>query len=306
MPSEAALSKSDAVVRAAGAVLWRATGGDVEVALVHRPRYDDWSLPKGKLDKGEAVPTAAVREVREETGYACVLDHPLLETSYTVTRNGVEQPKTVQYFSARCAEGAFEPNDEVDELRWVPLSQARAAVSHDTDAAVLDRFEELGTDLTTILLARHAKAVDKSTWDGDDDLRPLTDAGVRQASAMRSVVELFGPDQVHSAPRLRCVQTVRPLAESLELKVVHEPALTEAAFSASPSDAVERLSALATEGGRRVICSQGGVIPGVVDELARHSDLALDDVVSKKGSIWVLSFTDGRLASAHYIPPPSV
>jgi 8-oxo-dGTP diphosphatase len=124
-------------VRAAGGVVWRRGGdGRVEIAVVHRPRYDDWSLPKGKLDEGEGFEEAALREVEEETGMRCTLGRELGETHYE-DRKG--RPKIVRYWAMNDGRGEFEPNDEVDDLRWVPIDEARDMLSYDFDRELVDR-----------------------------------------------------------------------------------------------------------------------------------------------------------------------
>jgi 8-oxo-dGTP pyrophosphatase MutT (NUDIX family)/phosphohistidine phosphatase SixA len=274
-------------VRAAGAVLWRGSGADVEVAVVHRPRYDDWSLPKGKLDRGETVPAAAEREVLEETGFRAVLGRHLTTVNYPVE----ESVKTVDYFSARAASGEFVPNDEVDDLRWLPAAEAAKQVSYPHDRAVLDEFVRLPADLITTLLVRHAKAGKRENWDGDDELRPLSPAGRRQVEALRKVLPLWDPRRVHSAPPLRCVESVRPLAEDIGVPVILEPRLSEKGYEPDPDAALVRFLEIVSGEGTAVVCSQGGVIPGLLSSLAALSGLPLDDVPSKKGSVWVLSFT---------------
>lgn len=127
------------VVRAAGGVVWRRHGRSIEVLLVHRPKYDDWSFAKGKLDGGESHEEAALREVREETGLACELGAELASVSY---RDAQDRPKTVRYWEMRTTSGDFEPNEEVDEVRWLPLPQASALLSYDHDGAVLRSFAE--------------------------------------------------------------------------------------------------------------------------------------------------------------------
>jgi 8-oxo-dGTP pyrophosphatase MutT (NUDIX family) len=128
-------------VRAAGGVVWRHADGVTEVLLVHRPRYDDWSLPKGKLDPGETFEAAAVREVEEETGLSCALELPLSEVRYVDDR---DRPKVVRYWSMRATgDRGFTPNDEVDELRWATLDRARELLSYAHDLPVLDAFAAL-------------------------------------------------------------------------------------------------------------------------------------------------------------------
>lgn len=299
------------VVRAAGAVLWRRDGDRIEVALVHRPRYDDWSLPKGKLDPGETIAQAAVREIQEETGFEAVLGRYLFRTEYTVAG----APKTVDYFSAYAASGAFSPNEEVDELRWLDAETAEKLLTRPGDVRVLREFSALPPELSTVILVRHAKAGKRDEWNGDDDLRPLSDAGQRQAEALRSLLRHYAPDRVLSAPRLRCVQTVNGLAEDLEVEIRHEPLLSEEGYWPDPVLGVARLLAIAGDGGTPVISSQGGVIPDVISALADRDGVDLPAarggvVPSKKGSFWVLSFRapteeDGPvLVAADYFASP--
>ena len=117
-------------VEAAGGILER----DGRIAVVHRPRYDDWSLPKGKLDRGESFEQAALREVREETGYVCDLGEELEPVRYQDNRG---RPKLVRYWRMVVVGGEFAPNDEVDELRWVPPDRARRLLSYAHDRALV-------------------------------------------------------------------------------------------------------------------------------------------------------------------------
>lgn len=275
------------MIKAAGAVLWRDAGGDVEVAVVHRQRYDDWSLPKGKLDRGETIPACAVREIHEETGFSCVLGRHLRQVSYSV--KGV--PKTVDYYAAEAVSGSFAVNDEVDELRWLPVAEAFSLLTYEPDREVLEEFARLPADLLLVVLVRHAKAGKRSEWDGDDDLRPLSDAGWRQAAALRAMLPLWAPVRVHTAPRVRCVDTVRGVAEDLAVDVVEEHRLSEEGYWPDPDAGLVRLLEVAALEGRAVVSSQGGVIPSVVQSLAEMGGLRLDEIPCKKGSTWVLAFT---------------
>ncbi|MFD4198590.1 NUDIX hydrolase [Amycolatopsis thermoflava] len=296
-------------VRAAGAVLWRTGSGGVEVAVAHRPRYDDWSLPKGKLDSGETLPAAAVREIAEETGFRAHLGRHLRTVRYSVAAG----PKSVDYYSAAAVSGAFEPNEEVDELRWLAPAEAAGLLSYDSDRSVLEDFEALPAGLTTLLLVRHAKAGKRDEWRGDDDLRPLSPSGIRQAAALRALLPLFGPDRVVAAPRLRCEQTVRGVADDLGVPVEHEDLMAEEHYWDDRDAGLARLLALVSVGGTPVVCSQGGVIPDLVTRLATRDGVRLpvdegEKVPSKKGSVWVLSFRAApgnggpQLVAADYLP----
>ena len=125
-------------VEAAGGVVVRRGGSGLEVLIVHRPRYDDWTLPKGKLDPGETFEDAAVREVEEETGIRCTLGRELPSSRY---RDNKDRPKVVRYWLMEPVAGAFEPNDEVDQVRWLAPGAAAEALTYERDREVLAAVE---------------------------------------------------------------------------------------------------------------------------------------------------------------------
>ena len=129
-------------IRAAGGVVWRRDGDDrpALVLVVHRPRYDDWSLPKGKADPGESDADCALREVEEETGLTCRLGVELPSTAY---RDNKGRPKTVRYWAMEpvAGNGAFAPNAEIDEIRWLPVPEAVKLLTYDHDRPVIQAFE---------------------------------------------------------------------------------------------------------------------------------------------------------------------
>lgn len=129
-----------ALVLAAGGAVWRRADEGIEVLLVHRPRYDDWSLPKGKADPGEDLDACAIREVEEETGLACELGAELVELRY---RDHKDRPKLVRYWAMTVLSGAFAPNDEVDEACWLRIPEARDQLTYPHDRDVLDRLLEV-------------------------------------------------------------------------------------------------------------------------------------------------------------------
>lgn len=131
----------DAEVRANGGVVGRDGRDGPEVLLVHRPRYDDWSLPKGKLEPGESDEECALREVEEETGRRCTLGTELPSIGYLDDKG---RTKRVRYWAMTAIEGTFTPNDEVDEVRWVPAGAARDLLTHPHDADVVDAWAGAG------------------------------------------------------------------------------------------------------------------------------------------------------------------
>lgn len=292
---------------AAGGLLWRpAHASSAEVAVVHRPRYDDWSLPKGKPEDGEPLAVTAAREIAEETGHTPVLGRRLQSTRYQAQAG----PKTVHYWTARVTGGNFAPSEEVDELRWLRVSQAGELLSYQHDRRLLADLDGATVIDSTVLLVRHAKAGRRQDWHGDDDLRPLSEAGRRQAEGLRTLLPLFGASRVHSAPRTRCRQTVAGLATDLGADVVDEPLLSEEGYWADPDAALRRLVSIAEPAPRAaVVCSQGGAIPDLITMLRARGLLPEIDPRSRKGSFWVLGFTtshDGtqQLVAADHHPDP--
>lgn len=292
-------------VRAAGGVLWR-TGpdGGVRIAVVHRPRYDDWSLPKGKLDAGEHPLAAACREVQEETGFEAVAERSLGTTSYRVLQGGRDVAKRVDWWALRALDGRFTPSDEVDALEWLRPHEALHRLTTVGYAEPLRRFLEVPRTTGTVLLVRHAKAGSRAHWSGDDDERPLDSDGRRQAQQLCELLIRYEPRRVIAAPLRRCVETVQPLAAAIGAAVELAPSVSDRAHVADPLRTVELVRGLADAATPTVVCSQGETIPDVVRRLGAPG-LCDGDVRARKGSVWALSFDDGRIVDACYLPPPT-
>jgi 8-oxo-dGTP diphosphatase len=295
-PETVAVSKA---VLAAGAVLWRSDGDAAapEVAVIHRPRYDDWSLPKGKVDPGETEPVTAVREVHEETGYSSHLGRRLTLVSYPVEQ-GI---KKVRYWAARRVDGEFNPNAEVDELKWLPIAEAMQQLEYPHDRKVLRRFAKHPADTQTLLIVRHGTAGSKSRYKGDDRKRPLDKHGRAQAESLVGVLLAFGANVLHAADRARCHQTIEPLAEELGATIHNEPLLTEEAYAENRKAARHRVLEIAAAGGTPVICTQGRVIPDLIAWWCERDGVRPDKSRNRKGSTWVMSLADGRVVAADHI-----
>jgi 8-oxo-dGTP diphosphatase len=298
-PGAAPVTKA---VLAAGAVLWRRNGGSAtpEVAIIHRPRYDDWSLPKGKVDPGETEPVTAVREVKEETGYSSHLGRRLVAVSYPVEQG----MKKVQYWAAATVGGEFIPNGEVDELKWLPVADAMKQLRYPHDRKVLRRFARQPATTQTVMIVRHGTAGSKSRYKGDDRKRPLDKHGRAQAESLVGVLLAFGADTLYAADRVRCHQTLEPLAEELGTAIHTAPLLTEEEYPGSRKAARRRVLEIAASGGTPVICTQGKVIPDLIAWWCERDGVRPDRSRNRKGSAWVMSLADGRLVAADHIGSP--
>jgi 8-oxo-dGTP diphosphatase len=289
-------------IQAGGGVAWRAAGsGDVEVAVVHRPRYDDWSLPKGKVHLGEPLTAAARREISEETGVDAALGRWLGRTRYRIEEEHDATEKSVDYWSARTGDVLpGDAGDEVDAVAWLGLDAARERLSWDADQAVLARFAQAPAPTSTVLLVRHARAGTRESWRGPDDERPLDVAGRAQAEALAAMLPPFWLRSerplVVSAPVQRCIETIAWAGD-----VKTDERLGERTFADYPVSTVGCLRELATSARVSIACSQGGVIPAVIETLRREDGFGPAGVRAAKGSAWVLSFADGRLVAADYL-----
>jgi 8-oxo-dGTP pyrophosphatase MutT (NUDIX family) len=230
------------VIEAAGGVLWRPAdnAAGLEIAVVHRPKYDDWSLPKGKIKSDEHPIVGALREVAEETGFTGVVGRDLGEIHYL--KDGA--PKRVRYWSMRCDDGRFRPNDEVDELAWLSPDSARKRLLPERDRDLVSGLGRRRLDTTAVVLLRHASAGERSS-DADDHARPLDARGTRQSDALIELLDAFDVRRVFSADRVRCVQTVEPYAQEIDVRIGVEPAFSEEGLADSPDAAGARIVALA-------------------------------------------------------------
>jgi 8-oxo-dGTP pyrophosphatase MutT (NUDIX family)/phosphohistidine phosphatase SixA len=301
-------------IRAAGAVVWRDGAGGIETALVHRPRYDDWSFPKGKAMPGEHVLLTAVREVAEEAGVRVALGRRLRTTRYITDG----RPKRVDYWAGRPASpDAFTPGDEVDALDWLPLAAAADRLSYARDVTVLDGFAAGPAATTPVILLRHADTIGRKAWrkaGHDDDLaRPLSARGQTDAHALGQILSSFAPGRVISSGARRCLATVRPYASLTGAVVETEPALTVDGSTAEPGPdwtateaAGRRIAGIVGGGQPVVICAHRENLPWLLAcACAALGAAEPSGPLLRKGAFWVLQASDGQLASAeqHEVGP---
>jgi 8-oxo-dGTP pyrophosphatase MutT (NUDIX family)/phosphohistidine phosphatase SixA len=273
------------VIEAAGGVLWRPATGfpGVEVALVHRPKYDDWSVPKGKLRRDEHPLLAARREVEEETGFTGLIGRPLKEVHYL--KDGA--PKRVRYWAMQMDGGAFLANDEVDQLMWLPPREAQVHVLAERDRPVLREFAEDSRATRAVVVVRHGSAGSRDTWQGEDQDRPLDEVGHAQAELLTDVLSAYGIVHAYSADTLRCLDTVGPFATRFGIPVESEPLLSETGYSAHPDAALDRLVEIFSVPEPAVISTQRGVLPLFEDVAARFGHKRDADFSLRKGAFLV-------------------
>jgi 8-oxo-dGTP diphosphatase len=292
-------------IAAAGGVVWRGGHATLEVAVAHRPRYDDWSLPKGKLNRGETLLAGAVREVGEELGVAVRPSRRLGSVRYEVdgppgAKAGASVRKDVTFWAMRSLGEALPRDDEVDDVSWLRPADARTRLSYHSDRAMLDEFIALPPADSVIVLVRHAKAGKRSEWDGPDAERPLDPTGSEQAEALVDFLACFGVDRVVAANRTRCIDTVAPYAKTIGVEVEVEPLFADDVFVKSPLATQTALLALAKPGHVTAVCSQGLTIPSLVDRFADGVGDGHPESDTRKGAAWVLSLVDGDVLAMDY------
>lgn len=281
-------SKSRREVVAAGAVVWRVVGRRLEVLLIHRPRYDDWSWPKGKLD-GDSEPLAmcAVREVQEETGIPVLLGAKLPSVKYTLA-NGAR--KVCHYWAATPADvegpaaGALAARGtikdcspaEVDEMRWVEAKKARDLLTRTDDVeplgALLDMWDDDELRTWTLLVVRHGRAKKRSAWKDGESTRPLTKEGQKQSKKLVPILAAFGVQEVISSPWQRCAATVAPYARASDTEVLQAPEITEKAAKKRPGGVRALVDDLLIRP-REVtaVCTHRPVLPFVLEAITKRS-----------------------------------
>jgi 8-oxo-(d)GTP phosphatase len=272
-----ALTLRRELVHAAGGVVRRAGRDGPEVLLVHRPRYDDWTFPKGKAHTGETAEETALREVAEETGLHCVLGEELPSTKYRDSRG---RRKLVRYWTMRVESGSFEPQAEVDEISWVSHDDAEETLSYERDLEVLSAIKP------PLIVVRHASAGDAEEWVGDDSLRALDDRGLRQASGLVEQLAAFEIRRIVSSPFTRCVQTVEPLGDARGLEVELADDLAEGAGPERVRSLLLGLGATAT-----AVCGHG-------------PELQLLFGKTKKGATVIVEAADGKLGELGRLSSP--
>jgi 8-oxo-(d)GTP phosphatase len=288
------------MIRAAGALLWRESNErTIEIALIHRPKYDDWTLPKGKIEEGETALQCAYRELIEETGIRASFTRQLGTVEYEESG----QRKRVIFWAAQCALEAsiFIPNEEVDVLEWLAPDQALVKASHDSDRQMIESFLSQSPHTDTLIILRHTKALERGDWDEVDSERTLNEVGFDQAQLLIKHLEPFAIEEIYTSNYVRCVQTVTPMAHSRGLGITQVPSLNEETFEEDPLRSVSFANALKQDEKNILICSHNPVIPtmlrGILNTKLKNKDL----IKLEPGDAWIVHRVQGEIVGLDYL-----
>jgi len=292
-------------VIAAGGVVWRKNSEDqTEVLLVHRPRYDDWSLPKGKVEDGEALIACAYRELMEESGLNIKLGPFIGSVEYFVA-DGL---KHVAYWSASILGGnePFHPNEEVDDVLWLTLDAALIKATRESDKDILKRFADVPYDSSALIMLRHAKALDRSEWLSEDDDRPLQNIGQLQAKRMLSLYQAFGLQEIHTSDAVRCLDTVIAMAQALDIIPMIKEDLSEYTYKKNKDKAIDYAKDLIKKNKQVLLCSHNPVLPRMMEKLTKKIDFDYPDNKLQPGEAWILHHNKKEVLQIDRMDAPAV
>jgi 8-oxo-dGTP diphosphatase len=274
------------IILAAGAVVWRKHKEKfTEVAITHRPKYDDWTFPKGKCEINEPLIACAHREVLEETNINAEFGRYLGQVEYLTP----EGRKQVSYWSAKVIDQkSFTATSEVDEIKWVAVTKVRDLLSTESDKEILDEFIKSEFDTKSLVLLRHAKAISRDEWQGDDDDRPLDPLGENQARRLLAMYQVFNLSQIHTSDALRCYNTVQPIAKGLNLKLEVSAKLSESTFRKDKDKAFDYAKELFKSEINAMICSHNPILPKLLNKLSKKSDIDVDEAKLLPADGWVI------------------
>lgn len=293
------------IILAAGAVVWRYDAdGQVLVLLIHRPRYDDWSIPKGKLDEGEILLSCAYREVIEETNLKVKFGPFITDVEYYVA-DGL---KKVSYWAAHAFdyEESFTPNSEADEARWVTIEEAIELATRETDKEVLGVFFKAPFDAQTLIMLRHAKALNRKEWLGEDSDRPLEQIGSLQAKRMHSIYQVYGIEKIFTSDAIRCYDTVEPLSRVLDIKLKVEKDVSEDSWKKDKDRAIDFAKNVIKSDETTIVCSHNPVLPRMMEKLTKKIDFDYPDNKLEPGEAWVIHHKKKDVLQIDRVAAPKV
>ena len=289
-------------IQAAGAIVWRRNESDaIEIALVHRPKYDDWSMPKGKVEGEESLIACAYREVVEETGFAVRFGQSLGSAHYEV--NGLR--KTVTYWSARLLGEQGKPNpEEVDAVRWMSCEEAKEQLVRDSDRQIVETFQSIEPDTKPLILLRHAKAIERQEWAGEDTDRPLSSLGERQAKRMLTNFLPFAVEEIHSSSAVRCYESITPLARGLNVDFFFTDSLTEEVFHKNNERPFKYVQRLLVNDFTTLVCSHNPILPSIVSAFVDKFGVEVPITKLEPGDAWIAHHVEREVVAIDFLPAP--
>ena len=297
------------LIIAAGGVVWRETkDSKIELAIIHRPKYDDWTFPKGKLDTGEELISGAYREILEETGLDIELGPYLGEVEYETP----EEAKRVSYWAAKALSSSkeFYPNNEVDVLEWHEIDVVRQKLTRHSDKEILEIFIDSPYQASKLIMLRHAKALARSEWQNGDEDRPLDNLGQLQARRMHAIYQVFGISQIHTSDAVRCYDTIIGLTNTLKIEPVITSKLSEYTFEKSKDKSLDYAVVLAevtrATGQTVLLCSHNPVLPRMLERITKKSSVELPENKLKPGDAWVVFLGKKKCLQIDVIQAPNV
>ena len=311
---------ANAKILAAGTIPWRIKSGQLQVLLIHRPEYDDWSWPKGRLGANETLPETAWRETKEEVGLSLSLGIPLGVIRYK-TPHGRNR-KEVWYWAGRVVDKKPSPDaKEVDQTQWATVEQARDLLSKEIDQRPLDILAKAYDDhqLATIpfIVLRQAKPIPSESWTQDEVDRPLADSGYTQARAVGRLLRAWKPTRIMTSRYTRSLETIAPYVKKHGGSVRTKKWLNIRTAMGRPRSFARGLAQELKRTEATLVCSQPGVVQRILQEikaLIRDDDTLINPkaVASRKksnlspGSILVVhraKHQGGRIVSVERYDP---
>ena len=273
------------IIQAAGAIVWRNNKDKTEIAIIHRPKYDDWSFPKGKVETGVTLRYGDHREVLEETNIQTEFGPFLGDIEYST----LEGKKQVSFWAAKAiTHKDFSPNSEVDQLKWVEVKKVKDLLTLETDKKILAQFVKLDFDTKPFILLRHAKAVTRDEWQGDDDDRPLDSLGQNQANRLLAIYQVYNIEQIHTSDAIRCYDTVDPMVKGLGIRLEVTGKLSESTYKKDKEQAFDYAKDLIKEDARILLCSHNPILPKMFNKLTKKLDVDADEGKLSPADAWVI------------------
>ena len=291
-------------ISAAGGVVWRRDEDDeIEIALVHRPKYQDWSLPKGKVEGKESLIACAAREIMEETGFEVRFGPFLGQTSYQTS----EGNKQVSYWSARFLGLMGTRNiEEIDEITWVSFTEIEKFNLRDTDQEIIARFREVEIDTEPLVMLRHAQAIPRSEWYGEDSDRPLATHGEQQSKRLIPNLVPYGVEEIHTSSAVRCYETITPFARALNSHYFFSEDLSEDSYKRHPDKTHKYLQKLLTNNHPTLLCSHNPILPRLLEELAVKSGVEVSDPKLEPADAWIVHHIGKEIFAVDFLSAPQV